>query len=486
MKKTKKINWGQSYFRRFSIHKLDVYLLHMEKELKKIFPRGMSNLLGIGKKHEVRWYFDDAQFQELGEMVLKKTLKDAKTRNNHIIAMVNQAARGVKKVNDFNRVNFSKFGSVELRRAFIKFLKAVDDSIPIIYAPLPIDNQLFEYTKKLLSRSYAGRVLENNFDIIITPVEPIPIVQLDIDLLKILKKKQKGELLKNDLERIRKKYCWLSMRFVDNQPVTIEDFYKYLLDLKRKNWNKQLLDYKKEFELRRKRFNKAILLLKPEEKRFLKLVNQYSALRHQRDTYRGSVYYYGHSLYREIKRRFKISTRELFTYTVDETKKLIENGERLDRKEVESREKHFVYLLIRGKRRIFSQPKEIKEIIEDQLKEQKAINQKEEINGQVACSGRVRGRVRIIHLNVLYEDLRRFKEGEIMVTASTKPEYVSGMKKAAAIITDEGGITCHAAIVSRELKIPCIIGTKIATKVLKDGQLVEVDANKGIVKIIRK
>ena len=66
------------------------------------------------------------------------------------------------------------------------------------------------------------------------------------------------------------------------------------------------------------------------------------------------------------------------------------------------------------------------------------------------------------------------------------PEYVPLMKKAAAIVTDEGGITCHAAIVSRELNKPCIIGVKIATKVLKDGDLIEVDAEKGVVKVIKK
>ena len=67
----------------------------------------------------------------------------------------------------------------------------------------------------------------------------------------------------------------------------------------------------------------------------------------------------------------------------------------------------------------------------------------------------------------------------------TTPDMVPIMKKAAAFVTDEGGITCHAAIVSREMKKPCIIGTKIATKILHDGQLVEVDANRGIVKIIK-
>ena len=68
----------------------------------------------------------------------------------------------------------------------------------------------------------------------------------------------------------------------------------------------------------------------------------------------------------------------------------------------------------------------------------------------------------------------------------TRPEFVHLMRTAKGIITDEGGIACHAAIVSRELGKPCIIGTKIATKVLKDGDLVEVDANKGIVKILKK
>lgn len=60
------------------------------------------------------------------------------------------------------------------------------------------------------------------------------------------------------------------------------------------------------------------------------------------------------------------------------------------------------------------------------------------------------------------------------------------MKKAVAIITDAGGITCHAAIISRELRIPCVIGTQIASRVLKDGDLVEVDANRGVVEILTR
>lgn len=105
-----------------------------------------------------------------------------------------------------------------------------------------------------------------------------------------------------------------------------------------------------------------------------------------------------------------------------------------------------------------------------------------EIKGNIGAPGKINGKVRVI---IDMNKGNDFKDGEILVTGMTRPEFVPLMKKAIAIITDEGGITCHAAIVSRELKKPCIIGTKIATQILKDGDLVEVDADKGIVKILK-
>ena len=107
----------------------------------------------------------------------------------------------------------------------------------------------------------------------------------------------------------------------------------------------------------------------------------------------------------------------------------------------------------------------------------------EDIHGLTASTGKVSGRVRVCKS---LESIREFRKGEILVAPMTRPEYVPAMKKAAAIVTDEGGITCHAAIVSRELGIPCIIGTKVATKVLKDGDTVEVNANHGLIKVLER
>ncbi|MCX6779812.1 MAG: PEP-utilizing enzyme [Candidatus Magasanikbacteria bacterium] len=103
----------------------------------------------------------------------------------------------------------------------------------------------------------------------------------------------------------------------------------------------------------------------------------------------------------------------------------------------------------------------------------------QEFKGVVAFIGKVSGSVRIIRS---LSDMSKFKEGEVLVASMTEPAYLPIMKKASAFITDEGGMLCHAAIVARELKKPCIIATKIATEVLKDGDMVEVDAENGIVK----
>ncbi|RLI78511.1 phosphoenolpyruvate synthase [Archaeoglobales archaeon] len=78
-------------------------------------------------------------------------------------------------------------------------------------------------------------------------------------------------------------------------------------------------------------------------------------------------------------------------------------------------------------------------------------------------------------------EISKVEEGDILVTTMTTPDMVPAMKRAAAIVTDEGGMTCHAAIVSRELGVPAVVGTRDATKILKDGMVVTVDGDKGVV-----
>ncbi len=104
----------------------------------------------------------------------------------------------------------------------------------------------------------------------------------------------------------------------------------------------------------------------------------------------------------------------------------------------------------------------------------------EQLSGNPACKGKVTGKVRIISPEQL--ETTQFQENEILVTEMTSPDFVPLMQKAAAIITDKGGILSHAAIVSRELNTPCITGVGNATQTLHDGDEVEVDADTGVIR----
>ncbi|MDD4901079.1 MAG: PEP-utilizing enzyme [Patescibacteria group bacterium] len=101
----------------------------------------------------------------------------------------------------------------------------------------------------------------------------------------------------------------------------------------------------------------------------------------------------------------------------------------------------------------------------DALRLSKALQHKirsvsERVNGSIAFPGIIRGKVRVVNS---FKEMRKMQKGEIMLSVMTRPDLLPAIKKASAIVTDEGGITCHAAIISRELKIPCLVGTQVAT-----------------------
>ncbi len=116
-------------------------------------------------------------------------------------------------------------------------------------------------------------------------------------------------------------------------------------------------------------------------------------------------------------------------------------------------------------------------------KTSKNLQGNDEAKGICASPGKVKGKAKIIHYP---SEGDKVKEGDILITHATTVDYLPPMKLAAAYVTEVGGLTCHAAVVAREFGVPCVVGFKNATKNFKDGDLVEVDANKGIVKLLKK
>jgi phosphoenolpyruvate synthase/pyruvate phosphate dikinase len=166
------------------------------------------------------------------------------------------------------------------------------------------------------------------------------------------------------------------------------------------------------------------------------------------------------------------------------------SGKKLSANEIEKRQKSYLFYkdnknkiyLISGDENLSIIKRFNRDIISKDIVKGKVANGKKEI---------LKGYVRIITRDYgnklsIYQEMDNMKDGEILVTETTDPDMLPAMKKSLAIITDIGGMLSHAAITSRELEKVCIIDTLYASKVFKTGDLVEVDADKGIVKIIKR
>ena len=135
------------------------------------------------------------------------------------------------------------------------------------------------------------------------------------------------------------------------------------------------------------------------------------------------------------------------------------------------------FAIDRGKLYIV-QTRPITTIVSNQktLDNQSKITQKPDLTGEQASPGTASGVVIIINNP---KEIDRAQKGQILVTSMTTPDFVPAMKKVNGIITDKGGQTSHAAIVSRELGVPCVVGTKIATKMFKEGDIVTINGTTG-------
>ena len=287
------------------------------------------------------------------------------------------------------------------------------------------------------------------------------------------------------LKEHTKKYAWIYYVYT-GPALTEKDFVEIIISYSSKKINpeKKLNEFKKEREHllkeRKKYFRK--LNLNAEEKRYVEIISRVIYLKPRRKDYQSKSYCHMEFLQKEIGRRLNLSLNQVRAMTLKEIKRGVLEKKKINSDKLNQRI-NFHIIIPKGKTIKFYSGEKAKSFSKKYIKEEKSDFKKiNRIEAKMAYPGHVKGRVKRIDMP---EDMGKMEEGDILVSTATTPSIVPAIRKAAAIVTDEGGITCHAAIVSREFKIPCVVGTKIATKVLKDGDLVEVDANKGVVKVIK-
>lgn len=206
------------------------------------------------------------------------------------------------------------------------------------------------------------------------------------------------------------------------------------------------------------------------------LLSELIFLKEYRNGARCKANFLSEPLLREVARRTGATLREIRYLFPGELPSLLSGS--LSRKKLQSRYLFSAFLLQPRSPPVIVDSDDARNLFSQLIPERKEIGL-DELRGTCASVGRVRGTARIL---LEAKNLERVKSGDILVTRMTTPDFVPAMKRAAAIVTDDGGITCHAAIVSRELGVPCVVGTKRATTVFHDGELLEVHAHEGIVR----
>jgi len=285
-----------------------------------------------------------------------------------------------------------------------------------------------------------------------------------------------------------KKYEWLEYG-LQGRLLPIEHFREELAEIQAKNPGLALEKFREEKSVLVKKQKEVIskFNIGKSHGRIFKIVRDslFSRLYSKFAQFYG--YYALEPLLKEIGVRYGLSLEESRYLCIKDFEEMLgrKSGKKTDWAVLaKSRKVHSAQISDKGETKLWTGMDAEKTMKRIRWAEEKIESeQSDSLKGQVAFKGQARGRVKIINT---VQEIAKMHKGNILVSHMTNPDIVPAMKMASAIVTDLGGITCHAAIVARELGVPCVIGTKNATKLLKDGMMVEVDAHEGIVTVIKK
>jgi len=435
-------------------------------------------------------YYKVFELKGLANVIKNKIISNPRFAKDNIADCHKLGDVLLKSSDVANIIQLDNFTNSDLLTLLNQFREAYLNFLPYLVYPHAIERYFMEIISgelksHLISIKKVGD-FNRIYEILTTPT--IHEIEEQIDLLKAaieLKKHGFNKKTKKLIEEVKNKYGWQPFWTITAKPLTFDYFKNAIEALADSNDNliDEIASINQGQEERKKNLLTVFKEIKAPKtlKAYVDLLQGYMYLRTYRKNIISKAHYLHIPLLFEIGKRMGIGN-DITLISYEEMINFLKNEEIVSEKVIKERKEAWAVLSIDGQISIISGKKSVENIakkygIED-VKQQASQKQ---VKGQTACLGKATGRARIIK-NI--REFGKIKQGDVLITPMTTPDYVPVMKKVAAIITDEGGVTCHAAIVSREFNIPCIVGTSNATKVFKDGDLVEVDANTGIAKIV--
>ncbi|MFA4937268.1 MAG: PEP-utilizing enzyme [Patescibacteria group bacterium] len=431
------------------------------------------------------WYLDMADIKR-GAQILVRLAKSNKNLSIKLLSAWKKDEINFKKFFDhFQSINLSKMCDGDLVKLYRKFhnlsFRRFTSSAVIDHFALGTDQLIASLLKKEVGQQKSQSNFTDIFSKATAPVCQSFINKAEMELLQIAIRHPKNLIA---IKKYQRKYFWIRNNYTNSNILSVDYFKKEI-----GRWLKSKTDLKYKYDqlkntakvnkqtksaiLKKYKFSRSLLTL-------LKISEDFTWWQDERKKATYLNIYMGDTILSEMARRKKIPKVLTRFLLLNEVQNFFNTGVP-SVGELKLRQKG-VAVIVWGDGNFIAHSARVAKIRNIMF----PVNKKDnvmDIRGLTASVGRVSGRVKIVGS---VREINKVKNGDILVSVMTRPDYIAGIKKAAAIVTNEGGITCHAAIVARELGIPCIIGTKIATEVLKDGDLVEVNANHGVVTILKK
>jgi phosphohistidine swiveling domain-containing protein len=387
-------------------------------------------------------------------------------------------ARSIQIAKKIGSEDYSSVSNQKLKEKFIEWFNAQMQLSDWLWILEFINEFLDEYIREKLQ----GKV--ENVDVFLSKAcfyEQEPEFVKEEKELRELASLMKGCLISehgiiDKLHEHHTKYSWLNMYMMDGEPFTFEYYKKKLYDLLDEDVDRILEEKSKEKEKKRAVFEIIFSNADDDMKKLINDIRELLFLKSYRIDAHTLTTYHALNLVDEVAKRLNVSREILVDLSFEEICQGLDS--KLDLSDYDRRKKEYTIMILDGNPHRFSG--------DDTLAIRNAflwedLSHLMEVTGQMAYPGNVQGPARIVENEL---ELDKVQEGDILFSPMTNPNYVPIFGKVAAIITDEGGVLCHSAIVSREMKIPCVMGVKTGTRVFKDGDMVEVDAKEGVVRKI--
>ena len=455
------------YAREYSVQYTEIAIRSLAHEVRDHVPMLVLSQAYLPEQGNEACYVDKEEWQRFLDALSKRYSKES-TLKPLISRFHKYGKQYVATANRIGSLNLKQVKNEQLVKYYEQYQQSLITYTAYLWMGFFLNNIFSARVKKITE----GKKIENSESILASLLLPSKrggILALQDELLALRIKN--GKLTNDFIKRILDKYKWMSCLDIHNEPWAVKDVREFFTHL--------------NIPPKQLSFNEAVRLarLNKNELSYVRLTRELVYVKDMRDEYRRRGVFAMLPFFDVLAKQLKVARKEIAYFSSQEIIDVVKNRKTLDKAEATRRANGFLINLKGKDIQVTARLNKIKEFIQINVADEVQSSQSQQIKGITASIGRVQGRVKIV-LGI--RDLNKVKSGDVLVAITTHPDFVPAMHYASAIVTDEGGLTSHAAIVSRELKKPCIVGAKIATKVLKDGDLVEVDANSGVVKILGK